>query len=301
MRALIISFVVILAIAGGWYVFKDQPGNSETVPTSTNSSGVPVYSHEVVIVLENHSYEQIISNPAMPYLNSLAQQYGLAQNYYANTHPSIGNYFMLVTGQIPTNNDNFSGLVNAPNIVTELNDAGKTWKVYAEDIPTSGYTGGNAGEYLKRHNPFSYLNDVVNDPAITSHLVPLSQLQADLASDSLPDLAWIVPNACNDAHDCSLSRADSWLKQHIEPILNDSEFNSSGLVAITFDESKSGDNRNGGGKVPLILAGGGLKPSYVSPVFYQHQNLLRTLLEGLGVHEFPGAAASASATADFFQ
>jgi len=68
------------------------------------------------VVEENHSYWQVIGNSAMPYLNSLASQYGLATRYYANVHPSIGNYFMLTDGQIETVNDAFSGTVSHDNI-----------------------------------------------------------------------------------------------------------------------------------------------------------------------------------------
>src|SRR2546430_11458195 len=81
----------------------------------------------------------------MPYLNGLAQQYGLATQYYANTHPSIGNYFELATGQIITNNDSYSTIVTVDNIVRELLAAGKTWKSYAEDLPSGGYLGGDTG------------------------------------------------------------------------------------------------------------------------------------------------------------
>ena len=44
----------------------------------------------------------------MPYLNSLASQYTLLTGMYANTHPSIGNYFELTTGNIVTNDDHFT-------------------------------------------------------------------------------------------------------------------------------------------------------------------------------------------------
>jgi acid phosphatase len=53
----------------------------------------------------------------MPYLNGLAQKYSLLTQYYANTHPSIGNYFMMTTGQIITNSDGYTGTVTANNIV----------------------------------------------------------------------------------------------------------------------------------------------------------------------------------------
>src|SRR5438132_4872336 len=100
----------------------------------------------------------------MPYLNELATQYGLATQYFANTHPSIGNYFMMTTGQIITNDDAFGGPVSDDNIVRELTAAGKTWKIYAESLPSPGYTGGDVFPYLKHHNPFAYFTDVIGNP-----------------------------------------------------------------------------------------------------------------------------------------
>ena len=61
------------------------------------SAQMPASHHVIVVVEENHDYSQVIGSSAMPYLNSLANQYGLATQYYANTHPSIGNYFMMTT------------------------------------------------------------------------------------------------------------------------------------------------------------------------------------------------------------
>ena len=77
----------------------------------------------------------------MPYLNKLADRYGLAVNYFANTQPSIGDYFWLTTGQNITNDSNFSGTVTADNIVRQLNSAGMTWKAYAPDKGWQAYTG----------------------------------------------------------------------------------------------------------------------------------------------------------------
>jgi acid phosphatase len=301
-------FVILLVIFIFFATYLVWSGNimlsnllASPIPSQTTlGTGVPRFSNEVLVVLENHSYEDVIGNAAMPYVNTLARQYGLAQNYYANTHPSIGDYFMLATGQIITNNDNFNSLISQDNIVSVISDTGKTWKVYAEDIPRTGYIGGNVRNYLKRHVPIVYLDTVANDPALRSNIVPFTQFGQDLASGSLPDFAWIVPNACNDAHDCPLSTADTWLKNNIDPLLNNEEFRNNGLLAVVFDEGNAKDNAHGGGHVPAILTGAHVRPGYVSTVFYQHQNLLRTLLEGLGATRFPGSAASASAMVDFF-
>jgi len=48
-----------------------------------------------VVLGENQSYNSVIGSASMPYLNALANRYGLAVNYYGNTHPSIGDYFWL--------------------------------------------------------------------------------------------------------------------------------------------------------------------------------------------------------------
>ena len=95
---------------------------------------VPRSSHVIIVAEENHSYSSFNSS-SMPYLYSLASQYGLATNFYANTHPSIGNYFMSTTGQIITNNDSYMTTVSADNIVRHLLTAGLTWKSYAEGLP----------------------------------------------------------------------------------------------------------------------------------------------------------------------
>ena len=134
-------------------------------PAST--SNLPNFGHVVVVVEENTNYASVVGNSSMAYLNSLINQYGLATQYYANTHPSIGNYFMLTTGQILTNSDSqtpSSFPVSADNVVRELINAGKTWKAYAESLPSVGYLGGNTtsggGQYYVRHVPIAYLTDV---------------------------------------------------------------------------------------------------------------------------------------------
>src|SRR5437763_3756173 len=114
-----------------------------TLVSITSVAQVPPSKHIVMVLEENNSYSSVIGNSSMPYLNSLANTYSLATNYYANTHPSIGNYFMLTTGQIITNNDAYTGTVSSDNIVRRMLTAGKTWKSYAENLPSTGYIGGD--------------------------------------------------------------------------------------------------------------------------------------------------------------
>ena len=261
---------------------------------------VPPVGHVFIVVEENADYANVIGSAAMPYLNGLATRYGLATEYYANTHPSIGNYFMMTVGKIVTNNDAYSGTVTDDNIVRHLLAAGKTWKAYAEDLPAVGYhAAGDSGKYASRHNPLSYLSDVVNDPAQVTNLVPFSQFAADLANNALPNYAFIVPNLCNDAHDCPLATADAWLQTNIDPLITSTGFQQDGLLIILFDESRA-DLRHGGGRIAWVVVGAKVKPGYRSAALYQHENTLRLTAEALGLTTFPNAAADAANMAEFF-
>ena len=265
------------------------------------AAAVPSSPHVVVVVEENHSYSSVIgSSSPMPYLNSLANKYGLATQYYANTHPSIGNYFMMTTGQIITNNDSYTGTVSADNIVRHMLTAGKTWKSYAESLPSTGYTGGDTGYYVKRHNPFAYFTDVVNSSSEKLNLVPFTHFATDLSQGHLPRFSFIVPNVLHDAHNGSLSTADGWLKTNIGPLLTKSAFTNGGLLIVVFDESYTTDTAHGGGHVACVVIGPKVKPGVKPGTFYQHQSLLRTVMEALGMTSFPGAAATAADFSAFF-
>ena len=84
--------------------------------SSSGTSSVPASSHVFIVMEENHTYSSVIGSSSMPYLNSLASKYGLATQYYANTHPSIGNYFMLTAGQAITNNDSLCSTLTQDNV-----------------------------------------------------------------------------------------------------------------------------------------------------------------------------------------
>src|SRR5690349_14688473 len=86
---------------------------------------IPPISHIALVVFENQKEDQILNNPNMPYLSSLATQNAYASQYYADVHPSLGNYFMLTTGQLISNDLNFRGVVDVDNLIREIVKNGK--------------------------------------------------------------------------------------------------------------------------------------------------------------------------------
>jgi acid phosphatase len=283
-------------------------GGGASDPPPTNK--VPVAAHVFVLVEENHAYTSIIGNPAMPFTNSLAQKYSLATQYYANRHNSLPNYFMLTVGDLVTTDDTYTGTVTADNVVRAVTAAGKTWKVYAESLPSVGYLGATVIPYGKDHNPFTYFSDVLNSSSQAANVVPFTQLANDMQNGTLPDYSMIVPDFANDGHDCpneasnctdtdKLANIDSWVQTKIGPLINSSAFSNSVLI-YTWDESSIDDGANGGGHVPTILIGSPVRHGFQSTTLYQHQSTLRLTMELLGISDRPGASATATDMNEFF-
>ncbi len=251
----------------------------------------------ILLMLENRDYADVIGNDSAPYINGLATQYASGKAYYAVTHPSIGNYFMITTGDTITNNDNWSATITHDNIVRHLLAAGRTWRSYSEDIPSVGYLGDYSGNYARHHNPPSYFSDVVNSGTQLQNLQPFSSFASDLAADRLPDWSLIDPNICNDGHSCPISTVDSWVRANIDPLIKSAPFQRDVLLVITWDEARSYSGPN---TVPVILVGALVKKGYKSTTTYYHQSLLRTMMKALGLSGYPGNAGSASSMDEFF-
>ena len=272
-------------------------------------AAVPPFDRLFIVALENQSFANAMGG--MPFLNKLANRYGLAINYYANTHPSIGDYFWLTTGQVITNDSNFAGTVTADNIVRQLNLAGKSWRAYAESLPSTGYTGGDQYPYVKRHNPFAYFSDVLSNQAQANNIVPFSQFAIDLTNNQLPNYSFIIPNQYSNSHDCpptipnctnadKLTTADQWLQANIDPLIASPALRQNGLLVITFDESINTDTQNGGGHVVTVVISPKAKQAFQATTLYQHESVLRMVSEALSVSTYPGAASTASNMSEFF-
>lgn len=309
-----IAFLSLALIVGCGGVSTSSSGNNPGNPNPTgNPAPTPQQGIVVVVMEENHGYGQVIgpSSP-MPYLNSLTQRGSLLTQYFADAHPSLPNYLELTSGAIETMDDNFSGVISNDNLAREIAASGKTWKAYAEDLPSPGYLGGDVGNYVKRHNPFAYYSDVINDGAQAANVVPFTQFSADMSSGTLPSFSLVIPDLLDDAHSCPdgplscsgndrLSRADQWLSTNIGPLLSSSQFQNNGVLLILFDEANVEDVQHGGGHIPLVAVGPKVKAGFQSMVLYQHENTLRTICDALAVKTCPGSGATVSSESDMFQ
>jgi phosphatidylinositol-3-phosphatase len=324
---------------------------------------MPRYAHIFVIIEENHTFDQVIGEQAAPNFNRLAKEYGLATNFYAEQHPSEPNYIAMLGGDTfgITDDDAFyckpnpawqrgcdnhtdesyvDHTITAKSLADQLQERGLTWKGYFEDIPSPG-----AGEdhwptsvnavadrpnalYAVKHNGFMFFKSVQDDPDRAKKIVGFDALNADIADDTLPNFAHIVPNQCNDMHglqgakvpdDCDnqndlgrIKRADDEMAKIVTALTSSAMWKSdeNAAIIITFDENDDhrpdshGAGCCGSSETDLHNPGGGWIPTIVitnhgprglqDPTPYNHYSMLRTIEDGFGITKHLGHAADDS-------
>jgi phosphatidylinositol-3-phosphatase len=255
-------------------------------PQAQAKGKIPNFEHIILIVFENHGYGEVIGNSQMPYLNSLAKQYVLLSKDYAVTHPSLPNYIALVSGDTQNiTKDCTKCFVNQPNLADLIETSGRTWKTYQEDMPSACFVG-DADPYVQKHNPFIYFDAIrTNSTRCSNSVVPLTQLDNDLAANRLPNFAFIMPNLCNSSHDCPLGTADKWLKGTISKLQASPALGKNYLIIVTFDEGTEKDKSaccglgsSAGGQVATVLISPLAKPGFTDATPVSHYGLLKTIL-----------------------
>src|SRR5215472_1230233 len=185
------------------------------IAMASAASPFPSYNHVFLILDENLSYSQVIGSPDAPEVNALASDYGIASHYTGVGDPSEPNYVGMLGGStfgISDDNPYFwpGHTQSQPNLLSQLEGAGLTWKAYLQGIPYAGYRGycfpakclgipDSDSLYRAKHNGIvNFAN--MQTPAEFAKQVPFSQLATDLASGNVPNFNYIIPDECHDMH-----------------------------------------------------------------------------------------------------
>lgn len=256
---------------------------------------IPALKRVVVVVFENRSFDEVIGEPSAPTFNRLAQRYALLGRSFGVTHPSLPNYLALVSGSTQGLTDTCRDCAFAgASLADTIEESGRTWKTYAEGLPAPGFAGSSSGRYVKRHNPFLYFTRVLSQPRRVARVVPLERLATDLARRRLPDFSLVIPDLCNDMHDCSVQRGDTWLDAFLAPLLGNPQL-SGGAIFVTFDESFE-DDATGGGRIATLVLGPKVRPHARSRTHYTHYSLLRTIEDAWQLPHLGNSAGSVPIT-----
>jgi hypothetical protein len=275
---------------------------ADQTPSPTPSpipSTLPSFGHVFVIVMENEEARAIIGNNAAPYIKGLANQYGFASNYTAVGHRSEPNYLALWSGSTQgVTDDGIYNFASGTTLADQIEASGRSWHVAAQNVPLGCYTGATAsngadgtGTYARKHEPAISWTSVSRMPTRCSSITDFSHFDPTVGN-----FWFIVPNLCNDMHDCSIATGDTFLKGFMPKILTSSAFANS-VVFLTWDEGTT--TTGGGGVVATIVISPLGKPAFVSSTSHSHYSLLRTIENAW---EMPCLANTCSANdlAEFF-
>jgi acid phosphatase len=291
-RAVLATSVLALAGCGHGSLPDGSPGQAGSgAPAAASArlsspAAIPPERHVVVVIMENHSYGQIIGNPQARFINRLASAGALFTDSHAVTHPSEPNYLALFSGGThAVTSDRCPLSFRAPNLAAELIAAGKSFAGYAEDLPAPGSASCGQGEYARKHVPWA---DFSNVPAAESQ--PLRQFPATQFG-KLPAVSFVVPNLCHDMHDCPVAAGDEWLRAHLGRYARWAGSHDS-LLIVTWDENDGSQPD----RIATIITGQHVRPGrYAEPI--THYSVLRTIELAFRLRPIGRAAAAAPITA----
>jgi phosphatidylinositol-3-phosphatase len=279
-RSLMFRFV-LLNLCSLFFLLGSFIINGSQMAPTAHAATLPLPSHIVEVIEENHSFADIIGSSSAPYINSLANSGALFTQSFAVTHPSEPNYLALFSGSTQgITNDSCPHTFSGPDLGGELIAAHDTFGGFSEGLPSVGSTVCTSGEYARKHNPWVNFTDVPSRDNL-----PFTSFPSPTTFSSLPTVSIVVPNLLDDMHDGTIQQGDSWLQQHIDPFVQWAKTNKS-LLIVTWDE----DDGSQSNQIPTLFVGPMVKTGQYSETI-NHFRVLSTLE---GIYGLPAAHKSAN-------
>jgi hypothetical protein len=269
-----------------------RPAAASTASTTPLPQKVPMITKILVIMEENHSIGQVFPSH-MPYLWSLARQFGRATSWSDISHPSLPNYLAIFGGSafndpqdcLPAPGCTYSG----PSVFGQALALGASARAYQESMPKPCDLS-DSGDYDVNHNPWAYFPDEsqlcrLND--VPAGTVRAGSLLTDVREGSLPTVGQISPNLSHDGHDGSLAQADAWLHSWVPVLTSGADWRDGRLaIVVVFDEGETTE------QVPFVILAPGVSHR-VTRQALNHFALARLIDEIVGVPPLREAAHAA--------
>ncbi len=283
-------------------------------------SEVGELDHVFMVYMENKGFEDIVGSTKAPFINSLINAYGLADNYYGLTHPSLPNYYPVVGGtDFGLTYNCATPCIDADTtLVSNITAAGKTWKGYAQSLEPGASPLTPTADYSPDQLPFPAYKSIANDPAALANIVPLEQMAEDLKSAATaPNYAWFAANEdfngegpvdfpwgmlkfalsqLTPGNPYNIPALDQFLSENVPVVLNSAVWNDptrKSALIVTFDEDNNNTSLNFGNEgnrvvFVVIPSQGAIDAGMRTGAFtatnhYNHYSLLRFIEDSLGL------------------
>jgi len=185
-------------------------------------------------------------------------------------------------------------------LADSLNNAGVSWKYYAETTPdTGGYS----------WSALDAVNHIRNSSQWTTNVVPYSQFVTDAMNGQLPAFSWVTPPFKKSEHPpTSTCEGENWTVQQINAVMQGPEWSSSAIF-LAWDDwggfydhvvPPGVDQFGLGPRVPMIIISPYAKAGNISHTQYEFSSVLKFVEERFSLPALTARDANANDTSDSF-
>ena len=255
------------------------------------------------------------SNPGVATLWSWAQQFALADHFFASVMgdaPSNQLYLIAADDNgFPFTINPIDGPCTTPKTISssytfqhvgnQLSAKGLSWAWYHEQL-------GVCGSYVPQENPFQFFGPATPSP----NMRDLSSFSSDLASGSFPSVAFVQPNPVHSMHPNTgvpLSAGTTWLDGFIKQIQASPVYQKAAIIVI-WDSSggwydhvpppQVDPGQGFGMRVPMLVISPFAKKGFISHVQMDDVSILRFIQETFGLPSLNARNGQSSDLSDMF-
>ena len=184
---------------------------------------------------------------ALPFYWSAAQNYVLFDKFFASSRLGEGanrNYWVsgapapgVGPGDAPGTTGAIQGRIDQPTIFDRLQAAGVSWKFYVEDYrPEETYRTSTVTDPTTQPTRVPLLNQdrFLDNPALKSRIVDLSEYYRDLTAGTLPAVAYIATHSSSERSGRSLQAGQRAVKNMVTSLMLSSAWKKSAFF-VSYD------------------------------------------------------------------
>ena len=246
--------------------------------------------------MENKSYDVARIQPYTTSLQALGATFARS---FATSHPSQPNYLALFAGWDINVTSDACPAPGSPysleNLGHALETSGRTWRPTAR---TSRSPARPPARTTAPRRPACTCASTRRGP--TSNNVnhanerPYSELAADIAANTLPNLVYVIPNNCHNTHNsstpgCDTAAGDAWLSTRAAAVDRRAR-----AERPADPDLGRGRQRRRATTSSRVFVGPKVQPGFVSNISVSHYTMVRTICDAFGFPTFERATAEPS-------
>jgi phospholipase C len=251
----------------------------------------------------------------LPYYWNLAHNYVLFDHFFTSAAGgSIWNHMFWVTGTPGNRSGDIlpkKGFGSLPTIFDRLQASGVSWKFYVQNYdPRITYRSailGDRGSQVVWVPLLDYAR-YIDNPALSSHIVDLSQYYKDLQHGTLPAVSYIAPSGASEHPPGRIQAGERFVRSLITELMRSSAWTSSAFM-WTYDDwggwydhvkPPRVDKFGYGFRAPALLVSPYAKRDFVDHQTFDFTSALRFIEQNWSLKPLASRDAKATSIANAF-